>query len=613
MEPKMKGLLIAKAATQTANEDSMTVDAVMTTAKKDRDGDIVEPGGLDFTSYLTNPVVLWGHNTQSIPIGRAISVRVLGSVVSAKVEFDKGNELARDVFGSIQRGFLRAWSIGFIPKGIEKLPVRRTSGNQDSPTPRQGFRITQAEVVELSAVAIGSNPDALTRELEMAMTKEFKSDLQDLQTKSAIPHAKHPLAPEDTAWDAAKEVKAASTDGLRVMCAWVDPDNNKKSAYKLPHHRQRDKHTVWRAVSAAMGALLGARGGVDIPAGDRKAVYNHLAKHYDEFDMDAPTFKSWEPADLDALIDADVPDFLWDSKSVGPEAAIKPYPNEHSARLQDPKTMDRFRRKADGKIHNRVKVPTTIDVIWGHPKDRPQSVMIPQALRFPVKDWSEADARAWLKAQEIKIIKFEAATGKQKDDKGKGGKYNCTCIECGHALSSDEHCANIKCPKCGGQMRRAERPGPGQPGQASQRAYHAAEAEVVLDDVTENGKRLAINALRKTLQERGEKGKVPLSIVLKDDVGPGKILLEYETIQETDDVITEAKLLRIKLIVPQPASVAPPSEDGGRTKTGTGNDAGLRAGPDGKSIHPHAANRVRHRVRVARLKQRMIGLQAQRR
>jgi predicted RNA-binding Zn-ribbon protein involved in translation (DUF1610 family) len=40
-------------------------------------------------------------------------------------------------------------------------------------------------------------------------------------------------------------------------------------------------------------------------------------------------------------------------------------------------------------------------------------------------------------------------------------KYECECIDCGHRMDSDEHCADIKCPECGGRMRRAERPGPG--------------------------------------------------------------------------------------------------------------------------------------------------------
>jgi len=31
----------------------------------------------------------------------------------------------------------------------------------------------------------------------------------------------------------------------------------------------------------------------------------------------------------------------------------------------------------------------------------------------------------------------------------------------GYKTTSDQHCAELKCPKCGGQMRRTERPGPG--------------------------------------------------------------------------------------------------------------------------------------------------------
>jgi len=38
-------------------------------------------------------------------------------------------------------------------------------------------------------------------------------------------------------------------------------------------------------------------------------------------------------------------------------------------------------------------------------------------------------------------------------------EYNCECIECGHKMKSEKHCADIKCPECGGEMRRAERPG----------------------------------------------------------------------------------------------------------------------------------------------------------
>ena len=47
-------------------------------------------------------------------------------------------------------------------------------------------------------------------------------------------------------------------------------------------------------------------------------------------------------------------------------------------------------------------------------------------------------------------------------DRIKESVYHCECIECGHQEISETHCKDLKCHECGGQMRRAERPGPGQ-------------------------------------------------------------------------------------------------------------------------------------------------------
>lgn len=39
--------------------------------------------------------------------------------------------------------------------------------------------------------------------------------------------------------------------------------------------------------------------------------------------------------------------------------------------------------------------------------------------------------------------------------------YECECLKCGKVLSSENHCKDIKCPDCGGDMRRKDRPGVG--------------------------------------------------------------------------------------------------------------------------------------------------------
>ena len=121
----------------------------------------------------------------------------------------------------------------------------------------------------------------------------------------AIPPHDSPKAPKDRAWDgdaARDRVRAwaggpdkekIDWDKYARAFAWVDPEHRDDfGGYKLPHHDIVDGElkVVWRGVAAAMQALLGARGGVDIPREDRRAVYRHLARHYKQFGEEPPEF-----------------------------------------------------------------------------------------------------------------------------------------------------------------------------------------------------------------------------------------------------------------------------------------------------------------------------------
>jgi len=96
----------------------------------------------------------------------------------------------------------------------------------------------------------------------------------------------------------------------------------------------------------------------------------------------------------------------------------KPYPNEHAARLKEPGGFDddSFRRTKGGTIYGHIKVPKTISIIWAKKKGsaKPSDNPIPQSLRFPVDNWTVAEAKKWLKDNNIDYIKFEAATKKEK-------------------------------------------------------------------------------------------------------------------------------------------------------------------------------------------------------
>lgn len=90
-----------------------------------------------------------------------------------------------------------------------------------------------------------------------------------------------------------------------------------------------------------------------------------------------------------------------------------PYENEHSARLIDPPSeyirVGRTHGSKDGTVQG-VKIPESIDIIWFVVKKDDKEVPIAQALRFPVKDWSETEAKKWLKDKGIKYKSFEPAT-----------------------------------------------------------------------------------------------------------------------------------------------------------------------------------------------------------
>jgi len=93
-------------------------------------------------------------------------------------------------------------------------------------------------------------------------------------------------------WD---ELSVAEKRAIASCFAWAPQMPPERfTDLKLPHHRPSDKAVVWNGVRAAMAALMGARGGVQIPASAKRRVYAHLAGHYQDFGKEPPPFKGEE-------------------------------------------------------------------------------------------------------------------------------------------------------------------------------------------------------------------------------------------------------------------------------------------------------------------------------
>ena len=162
-----------------------------------------------------------------------------------------------------------------------------------APTPTAPANPASAE-----KVYVGTAVDAVIGTLDAFDTHPERQD----DTWRAIPYSRHGdggVRAEDTPWDGPAETKAADVDKLKIMCTLENKEAlEAKGGYKLPHHTATGNKAVWNGVRAAMGVVLGARGGVKGAGVEvRKSAHAHLKKHYAQFDKDAPDFKQDYTAD----------------------------------------------------------------------------------------------------------------------------------------------------------------------------------------------------------------------------------------------------------------------------------------------------------------------------
>lgn len=164
-------------------EQNGTFDVIISTEDTDRSGEIVKQSGWELVNYKNNPIVLWGHDYYSLPIGVCTEtyltekdgVPALGArgvFLSAEI-----NPFAQQVRKLYEFGIGKGagvgctTSVGFIPKEFDEN-ARNT--------------ITKAELLEFSFVPIPANQGvgpAAGRALTFDEAKELQLDVAGMRLK----------------------------------------------------------------------------------------------------------------------------------------------------------------------------------------------------------------------------------------------------------------------------------------------------------------------------------------------------------------------------------------------------------------------------------------------
>jgi HK97 family phage prohead protease len=174
------------------SEAAATIDFICSTGTTDRTGEIIDQSGWLLDAYRRNPVFQNAHRYGDVmhTLGRALitDLREQGGkpVLFQRVQFAIDiNPVAKIAFGLYKGGFLNAVSVGF-------RPIKWEYG-----TPEAGYTVkyTQAELLEVSAVAIPANPEALALGLksgaftqeDLATLAEFTASLVALRSVGQQP------------------------------------------------------------------------------------------------------------------------------------------------------------------------------------------------------------------------------------------------------------------------------------------------------------------------------------------------------------------------------------------------------------------------------------------
>lgn len=124
--------------------------AVMSSAKVDRVGDVIDQAGWELAEFQKNPVMLYNHDHDE-PVGVWQDVKVEGGKLVGVPVFHPAeiNPFAGKLAKLYEGGWLKAFSVGFRVLEAEPIPGG------------QGWLIKRAELYECSAAVIPANTDAL--------------------------------------------------------------------------------------------------------------------------------------------------------------------------------------------------------------------------------------------------------------------------------------------------------------------------------------------------------------------------------------------------------------------------------------------------------------------
>jgi HK97 family phage prohead protease len=180
---------------------------------------------------------LWAHDYQSPPIGKAIWIRRDDGGIISKVKF-ANTEFAQEIFQLYKDGFLKAFSVGFMPK--------ETEDGDGEKKPRRIYK--KWELLEYSAVPVPANPEALSLAIQKGVlkTETIKKSIEDWHDEEIVMPEEIKEAADIAVEDAEQKPKPGKDESKedflkRCIPMLIDEGKDKDQAVAICHQLWADK------------------------------------------------------------------------------------------------------------------------------------------------------------------------------------------------------------------------------------------------------------------------------------------------------------------------------------------------------------------------------------
>ena len=139
--------------TKSIDKENFTVEGIFSTEEVDRHGEIVMQNGWRLEAYRQNPVVLWAHQSDQLPIAKMLTIGINAmNQLEGKMQFAVNEyPFAKTVFDMIAGGFQKAFSAGFMNE------IWQMNEADDTVV------LNQNELFEVSCVPIPANKLSLVK------------------------------------------------------------------------------------------------------------------------------------------------------------------------------------------------------------------------------------------------------------------------------------------------------------------------------------------------------------------------------------------------------------------------------------------------------------------